>query len=197
MNRNRDDEEKRRYEHLRSLEDQRQHSGVYPYRYKGNETEGQPGYNDLDQSGLNELNGGEGRDYEQNAGYRENYNRILERNDWPEHHHSGNQPDLEHRQTPAGVTHRGKGPRSYQRSDDRIREDIQDMLMEDPYIDASEVEVTVQNGEVVLNGFVDTKQIKRRVEDVVESVTGVKEVQNQLRARMSGGQVVNIRNSQG
>src|SRR5690606_19937537 len=35
--------------------------------------------------------------------------------------------------------HRGKGPRNYTRSDDRIKEDINDRLSDDPFIDASDI----------------------------------------------------------
>lgn len=46
--------------------------------------------------------------------------------------------------------HRGKGPRNYKRSDERIREDIIDRITDDPYIDASEVEIAVEKGEIIL-----------------------------------------------
>jgi len=74
----------------------------------------------------------------------------------------------------------GRGPRGYQRSDERIREDINDRLTEDWYIDASDVEVSVNNCTVTLSGRVDTRGEKRRAEDLVESVSGVKDVSNQL-----------------
>src|SRR3954449_2359962 len=35
----------------------------------------------------------------------------------------------------------GRGPKGYQRSDDRLREDVSDMLMADDQLDASEIEV--------------------------------------------------------
>jgi hypothetical protein len=79
--------------------------------------------------------------------------------------------------------YRGRGPRGYTRSDDRIREDINDRLTEDPYVDASEIDVTVSNCEVKLAGTVDSRVVKRRAEDLVESVSGVRHVQNNLRVR--------------
>ena len=100
-------------------------------------------------------------------------------------------------------SYRGLGPRGYQRSDQRIWEDINDRLTEDDEIDASDIEVIVNNGDVTLNGTVDDRWTKRRVEDVVEEVTGVGEVINQLRTRRGGRareeartdkQVVNIEN---
>jgi osmotically-inducible protein OsmY len=74
----------------------------------------------------------------------------------------------------------GRGPRGYQRSDERIREDVNDRLTEDWYVDASDIEVSVNNGTVMLSGRVDSRDEKRRAEDIVESVTGVKDVSNQL-----------------
>jgi len=75
----------------------------------------------------------------------------------------------------------GRGPRGYRRSDERIREDINDHLTEDWYVDASDVEVTVNNGLVTLTGRVDSRDDKRRAEDIAESVSGVMDVSNQLR----------------
>ena len=75
----------------------------------------------------------------------------------------------------------GRGPRGYRRSDERIREDINDHLTDDWYVDASDVEVTVNNGLVTLTGRVDSRDDKRRAEDIAESVSGVMDVSNQLR----------------
>jgi osmotically-inducible protein OsmY len=75
----------------------------------------------------------------------------------------------------------GRGPRGYRRSDERIREDINDYLTDDWYVDASDVEVTVNNGMVTLTGRVDNRDEKRRAEDIAECVSGVSDVSNQLR----------------
>jgi osmotically-inducible protein OsmY len=75
----------------------------------------------------------------------------------------------------------GRGPRGYRRSDERIREDINDHLTDDWYVDASDVEVTVNNGMVTITGRVDNRDEKRRAEDIAECVSGVKDVSNQLR----------------
>src|SRR5687768_9699859 len=55
---------------------------------------------------------------------------------------------------------RGRGPRGYQRSDDRIREDVCERLSDDPQIDASNMEVTVKTGEVTLSGTVSSREDK-------------------------------------
>ena len=75
----------------------------------------------------------------------------------------------------------GRGPKGYQRSDERIREDVSDKLMEHPDLDASDIEVQVSQGEVTLTGTVDSRWAKRLAEDIAESCTGVRDVMNQLR----------------
>jgi BON domain len=83
--------------------------------------------------------------------------------------------------TPGAGPHAGRGPRGYQRSDERIREDVCDVLCGHGYIDASEIEVSVLNGEVTLIGVVRERPEKRMAEDAAEQVSGVREVHNQLR----------------
>jgi len=78
--------------------------------------------------------------------------------------------------------HRGKGPKSYRRSDERIQEDVNDRLSEG-YLDATEINVQVQNGEVTLSGTVNSRIDKRRAEDIAEYVSGVSNVENRLRVK--------------
>ena len=77
----------------------------------------------------------------------------------------------------------GRGPRGYQRGDERIREDICERLTEDPRIDASDVDVQVANAEVTLTGSVRTRDEKHLTEHVVERIMGVHEVNNNLKVR--------------
>jgi osmotically-inducible protein OsmY len=77
--------------------------------------------------------------------------------------------------------HRGKGPKGYTRSDERIKEDINDRLSDDVFVDASSIDVAVENGDVTLTGSVSTRSEKRRSEDIAEQVSGVKNVENRLR----------------
>ncbi len=83
--------------------------------------------------------------------------------------------------------YRGKGPKGYTRSDSRIQEDVSDRLSDDGALDASDIEVSVTNGEVQLSGFVESKWAKRRAEDLAENVSGVSYVQNNIRVRGPGG----------
>ena len=82
-----------------------------------------------------------------------------------------------------GGQHRGRGPKGYTRSDDRIREDVNDRLSDDPFVDASEIEVSVSSCEVTLTGTVDSRDAKRRAEDIAEQVSGVKHIQNNIRVQ--------------
>jgi hypothetical protein len=50
-------------------------------------------------------------------------------------------------------------------------------------LDASEVEVSVSNGEVTLTGTINDRGQKFRVEHIADSVSGVNEVHNQLRVK--------------
>jgi osmotically-inducible protein OsmY len=81
--------------------------------------------------------------------------------------------------------HRGKGPKGYQRSDERILEDINDRLADDPFIDASDIEVQNTNGDITLTGTVENRDAKRRAEDIADRVTGVKNVENRLRVKQN------------
>lgn len=79
--------------------------------------------------------------------------------------------------------HRGRGPKNYTRSDDRIRDDMNDRLTDNDYLDASDIDVAVNNGEVTLTGFVNSRYNKRTAEDIAEDISGVKNVENRLRIR--------------
>jgi len=79
--------------------------------------------------------------------------------------------------------HTGRGPRGYQRSDQRIADDVNDRLTAHGWIDAADIECKVENGEVLLTGFVDSRAAKRAAEDAAESVNGVRDVHNHLRVR--------------
>jgi hypothetical protein len=83
-------------------------------------------------------------------------------------------------------TGRGKPPRGYRRSDERLREMICERLMEDGNVDASDVEIEVKDGRVKLDGSVDSRMAKYQIEDMIESF-GVGDVQNNLRISRDQG----------
>ena len=83
--------------------------------------------------------------------------------------------------------HRGRGPKGYRRSDERIREDVSDRLTDDAWLDAQGVEVMVQDSEVTLTGTVRSREDKKRAEAIAETVSGVDHVQNNLRVDRGTG----------
>jgi osmotically-inducible protein OsmY len=75
----------------------------------------------------------------------------------------------------------GVGPRGYRRSDDRIEEDVNDRLTWHGEIDATDIQVDVNDGIVTLKGEVNSRYEKRMAENVAENVSGVWDVNNNLR----------------
>ena len=69
--------------------------------------------------------------------------------------------------------------------DERIRKNVTDRMVDDTDLDASDIEVGVDDGAVTLSGSVDSLWDKRRAEDIAKSVFGVRVVNNKLRASMA------------
>ena len=82
-----------------------------------------------------------------------------------------------------------RGPKGYKRSDDRIREDVNDRLSEQDDFDPSEIEVSVANAEVTLTGSVRSRHEKFLAEEIADDVNGVTEVHNQIRVRREEARV--------
>ena len=80
----------------------------------------------------------------------------------------------------------GRGPQAYRRSDERILEDIYEALTQDDQVDATMITAEVKNGEAILKGTVPDRTSKRIAEEIAESCSGVKDVQNQLRIKREG-----------
>lgn len=97
----------------------------------------------------------------------------------------GGEPDL---YRPHRGPHFGKGPKGYQRADDRIRDEICERLARDGYIDASGIEVAVAGGVVRLLGSVQQVEDRHAVERVILDVYGVQEVRSELRLERSESQ---------
>lgn len=81
-----------------------------------------------------------------------------------------------------------RGPRSIKRSDDSIESEIYDKLRHNRDLDASEIEVEVNRGNVVLKGYIDTKYERNLAEEIVESIYGVRDIMNQLQFKQFGFQ---------
>jgi len=80
---------------------------------------------------------------------------------------------------------RGVGPRNYVRPDDRIREEVCDLLTDASDIDASDIEVEVHRGQVTLTGTVRDHDTKYSAEEIAWWASGVKDVHNRLRVKGS------------
>jgi osmotically-inducible protein OsmY len=74
-----------------------------------------------------------------------------------------------------------RGPKGYQRSDERLKEDISERLMESHYIDSSDVTVEVRGAKVVLEGTVPGRHMKHAIEDIVDACPGVQDIDNRVR----------------
>lgn len=77
--------------------------------------------------------------------------------------------------------HTGRGPEGYRRAESAIRDDVCERLTRHGHLDASRIQVQVENGEVTLEGAVANRAAKRVAEATAESVTGVRDVHNRLR----------------
>ncbi|MCZ7574451.1 MAG: BON domain-containing protein [Ardenticatenaceae bacterium] len=77
----------------------------------------------------------------------------------------------------------GRGPGGYLHSDGRIRDQVNDRLFRHGQIDASDINASVNNGEVTLEGTVASRRQKRMADDVADSVAGVRDVHNRLQIR--------------
>ena len=78
-------------------------------------------------------------------------------------------------------TYRGIGPRGYVRRAERIYEDICDRLTDNPFIDASDIDVSVSGSQVTLTGTVDSVTALRQAEAIAADAVGVSRVRSQLR----------------
>jgi BON domain len=67
------------------------------------------------------------------------------------------------------------------RSDESIQEEICELLTHHPGLDAGEIEVLVEGGEVTLQGSVEQRDARWRIEELVGSVSGVSLVHNRVR----------------
>lgn len=74
-----------------------------------------------------------------------------------------------------------RGPKGYTRSDERIREDICERLINAQFIDSSEVTIIVDAGKVTVEGTVPERRMKHAIEDLAETTSGVTEVENKIR----------------
>jgi osmotically-inducible protein OsmY len=80
-----------------------------------------------------------------------------------------------------------RGPRGWVRSDERILDELCERIVRGG-IDASDLVVEVEGGEVSLDGGLGTREERRYVVDLAERILGVKSVYADIRVR-EGGEV--------
>ncbi|MDB5494469.1 MAG: hypothetical protein JWP86_1806 [Phenylobacterium sp.] len=80
-----------------------------------------------------------------------------------------------------GRDFRGMGPKGYKRADERINDEAHERLTDDAWLDATNISISVSGGEVTLSGTVNSREAKHRAERVIEDISGVNHVQNNLR----------------
>jgi osmotically-inducible protein OsmY len=114
------------------------------------------------------------------SGYRETRSQMPRERGWGGREGYGQSSHSDERDRPMAGQFRGRGPKGYQRSRERILDDVSERLADHPEIDASEMEVDVQADVVILRGSVYDRGQKRMAEDVAESVSGVRDVRNEL-----------------
>jgi hypothetical protein len=73
------------------------------------------------------------------------------------------------------------GPKGYQRSDERMREEICDELMRTAHLDSSDVTIDVTAAKAVLEGTVPERWMKHAMEDLADACPGIQDVENRIR----------------
>ncbi len=91
--------------------------------------------------------------------------------------------DITNRHEDAHFNFSGRGPKSFKRSDERIKEEICEMLTRSASIDAENIDVKVRDGEVTLSGTVPQRHMKHLAEDLSERSLSVKDVINNIRVK--------------
>lgn len=110
------------------------------------------------------------------------YGSQFQEGDWPSTFRRGARGSTARSQRP---DHRGKGPQGYQRSDERLLEDVHQRLTDDAYLDARRLSVSVDQGMVVLEGTVPQRWMKHHAEHVAARCYGVADVDNRIRVKSS------------
>ena len=81
----------------------------------------------------------------------------------------------------ARQTHQERRPKAYKWLDSRIQEDVIDRFTDDPWFDATLIDVSVQDTEVTLVGTAGGRDDRRPAERLAEHISGVAHVQSKLR----------------
>lgn len=117
------------------------------------------------------------QEFETSAPYRQPYGDSWNRAP----HYASSSPSYERQGYAPRGGYAGRGPKGYTRTDDRIKEDVCDRLSWNDEVDATDITVRVDRGEVTLEGTVETRHMKRLAADIAEEVPGVQDVHNTIR----------------
>ena len=74
----------------------------------------------------------------------------------------------------------GVGPRNYAKTDQRVLDEVCELLTRHGELDVRNVDVHCHNGVIRLEGHVPTRAIRREIEAAVESIFGVNDVEDHL-----------------
>jgi hypothetical protein len=123
-----------------------------------------------------EMAGRRRRDWQRDPGYYDPHSGGPGRYQRPD-------PDWRDRpqtrdQRPGPMT--GLGPVGYQRSDERICDDVNDRLTQHGWLDATHIQVEVKDCVVYLRGEVGSRADKRLAEEIAEGVSGLQDIRNEL-----------------
>jgi len=153
--------------------------GSRGYDNERNRNYGQTNYGNQQGNMGGNYSGNYGSERYDNTGYAGQQRSGGYGNDW-----SSGRYGQQSQQQDQGL-HRGKGPKGYQRTGERIREDISDRLSDDGMLDATDIEVQMEGNDVILSGTVSSREAKRRAEEIAEAVSGVSNVENRIKLQNS------------
>jgi Predicted periplasmic or secreted lipoprotein len=71
-------------------------------------------------------------------------------------------------------------PKGYRRSDERLRDDVYQRLVQAQDVDVSDVSFDVRDGVVTLEGSVPQRHVRFVLEDLVARCPGVRDVHNRM-----------------
>jgi len=77
------------------------------------------------------------------------------------------------------------GPTGGRRTDERVLKDILESLADNEAIRSGEIDIVVRDGEVTLTGIVVDRATRKQAELCVATVSGVRDITNQLRIEFS------------
>lgn len=160
-------------------------SGPGDVRHPGTGTGGEGGYSTLgggvypdEGSDENAPNYG---DWQRHSSGATSGARGQEGLGFPGEHTWGEEQYKAERQEEQGRRQTGRGKRGQRRSDETLAQEIHEILTKDPELDATDIEVEVEGGAVTLSGEVHDPHARLLAEELIESLSGVREVHNRLK----------------